>query len=66
MGNIVLTIFLGVILAIPLIYLLDLESPGGITLLIFLCTGMVGIVFGFVKFISKKRRQSDEDQSIGS
>ena len=67
MGNIVLTIFLGVILAVPLIYLLDLESPGGITLLIFLCTGTVGILFGFVKFISKKkkRRQSDEDQSIG-
>lgn len=66
MGNIVLTIFLGVILAIPLIYILDLESPGGITLLIFLCTGTVGILFGFVKFISKKkkRRQFDEDQSI--
>lgn len=68
MGTIILTIFIGVILALPLIYLLDLESPGGITLLIFICTGTVGILFGFVKFISKKkrRRQSDEDQSIGS
>ena len=37
MRNLVLTIFLGVILSIPLIYFLDLESPGGITLLIFLC-----------------------------
>ena len=66
MSNIVLTIFLGVILAIPLIHFLDLESQGGITLLVFLCTGMVGLINGFVKFISKKkkRRQSDEDQSI--
>lgn len=61
MGNIVLTIFLGVILSIPLIYVLDLESTGGITLLIFLCTATVGLLFSFVKFISKKRRQSDED-----
>jgi hypothetical protein len=68
MGTLILTIFLGVVLAIPLIYLLDLESPGGITLLIFLCTGTVGIFSGFAKFISKKkkRRQSNEDQSIGS
>lgn len=63
MSNVVLTIFLGVILAIPLIYLLDLEGSGGITLLIFLCTGTVGILFGFAKVISKKKkmRQSDED-----
>lgn len=65
MANIALMIFLGVIIAIPFIYLLDLESLSGITLLIFLCTGTVSILFGFVKFISKKRRQSDEDQSIG-
>jgi len=57
MGNIVLTIFLGVVLAIPLIYFLELEGPGGITLMIFLCTGTVGILFSFVKFISKMKKR---------
>ena len=57
MSTIALTIFIGVILAIPLIYFLELESPGAITLLIFLCTGTVGIFVALIKFISKKRKR---------
>jgi hypothetical protein len=57
MSTIALTIFIGVILAIPLVYFLELEGPGAITLLIFLCTGTVGTFLAIIKFISKKRRR---------
>ncbi len=57
MSTIALTIYIGVILAIPFIYFLELESPGAITLLIFLCTGTVGIFVALIKLISKKRKR---------
>jgi hypothetical protein len=57
MSTVALTIFIGVILAVPLVYVLELESPGAITLLIFLCTGTVGTFLAIRKSISKKRRR---------
>ena len=57
MSTIALTIFIGVVLAIPLIYVLELESPGAITLMIFLCTGTVGTFSALIKFISNKRKR---------
>jgi hypothetical protein len=56
MSTVALTILIGVILAIPLIYFLELESPGAITLLIFLCVGIVGILSKLLKFISSMKK----------
>lgn len=65
MGKTVLTIFLGVLLAIPLIYWLELESKGAITLLVFLCTGVTGVIVALIKLFSKKKRQPDDDHANG-
>jgi hypothetical protein len=63
-GSIVLTIVLGVILAVPLIYILELKGHGAITLLVFLCIGVIGIFWRITKFFSKKRRRPDAKHSI--
>ena len=57
MSTAMLTIFGGVVLAIPFIFILELESAGAITLLIFLSCGIVGILSGLVKHILKNKRK---------
>lgn len=66
MGSVLLTIFIGVIFAIPLIYILELEGQGAITLLIFLSVGIVGIFLAIMKLILKRWRKPDANNSIKS
>jgi ABC-type transport system involved in Fe-S cluster assembly fused permease/ATPase subunit len=68
MSTVGLAIIIGVILAIPCIYILELENPGAITLLIFVCCGIVYLTLTLIKFISsqKKRRRSDANHSTDS
>lgn len=68
MGTMAVALFIGVILAIPVIYILELDSGGAITLTIFLCSGMAGSLLAFIKFMKAKKEKEDtgENQSIGA
>jgi hypothetical protein len=57
MNRLSITIFTGVILAIPFIYFLSLDNPGAITLLIFLCVGLVATVWSLIKLVFQKKRK---------
>lgn len=53
-----LTLFLGILLSLPLLYILELSSLGAITLLIFLC---VGIVATLILIIGRFRKGGAEE-----
>ena len=57
------TIFIGLVIALPLIYVLELDSPQAITLLIFLCFGTVFIISDLIKVLIKtlRKEKSNED-----
>jgi len=59
MGKLLVSVSLGIILAIPLIYLLELESEGAITLQIFICIAAVALVqkIAYWSGVSKRRAE---------
>lgn len=61
MGKFTLTLIIGVLISVPLIYLLQLKGPGAITLLIFLCVGLTFIIRSLFNFIFKKKTQKSND-----
>lgn len=54
MKTIGLALFLGTVLSLPILYLLELSSPGAITLVIFLCVGLMGILIAIVGRFKRK------------
>lgn len=53
-----LTLFLGTLLSLPLLYVLELSSLEAITLLIFLCVGLVATL---ISIIGRFRKRGTEE-----
>jgi hypothetical protein len=58
--RVVLALIVGTILSLPLLYILELSSAGAITLLIFLCVGLVYILLLSFGALSKKRKEENQ------
>lgn len=55
-----LSFVLGILLALPLIYLLDLDSLGAITLLILICVLLCDVAISVVTFCVRKGKENPE------
>lgn len=54
-----LSLFIGTLLSLPVLYILELRNPGAISLLLFLCIGFAATAILAIKSFRKKEQRND-------